>query len=646
VANKGATGFVLRKTATVAVLLTLTLAGTAAPLASAVEPDLLLMVHVTPPEPNRGDLIEIHVAALKGPNHVSLDGITGTASLYDGETSQLEFEENGTGTYVAVLTLPLAVREIRLVAIGAEGTLGLETATQSVLVRVADMPPFVDEGLMLLAIWENERDLGSWLRPGDTIRYRVWTYLDGTLETGIVPNGSGYLWPYDGRASHFSREAISVGPGEFEFSYIIPEDLQVSARVYIRATVEDPVPVVGSAHQVWVHPVPAVLVVEHLEAGGAAVRACAGNEDSPLEGADVRIGIGVTNGSGLHESDHSLRTEANGCVRVLVDSLAVDYGQVQAHAEIVVGGKTTILDARSIVEPRNSYVGGPKETPDGFTVDAETDPSSLSAGKSGFLVFGVRLDGEPFADGEVGVVAFRSPYAGAPGLVGNYSTDANGQLTLSYRVPSDWSDDDYLNVHLYTPAGHVIPFYFAFEPNPQVSHGIAWEPLLEIDGEEDRENGTLRLRADYRGPSDLTGWFAYVELFPVSAGIHPWDAVAGNFPSALWEIDGSSITGELELPPWLWEDDYRVRITAYRLGRAVGPDPNIAFWNSSVVHLRALPVSPVPAEPEPEAPPAPEGTDGPSIQADGLPFLALLLLVVAGTALGAWFLHRRRTREG
>jgi len=296
--------------------------------------------------------------------------------------------------------------------------------------------------------------------------------------------------------------------------------------------------------------------------------------------------------------------------------------------------------------------------PDGFSVQPVGEPGEVGPGEEAHLSFATTMEGVPYANGTVGVVAIQEEFSKGPAAVEHVRTDESGLLNLTYRLPDDWVQGrDYLVVYLYSPENYQSYYIFPLANHSPSDPWIPADPSLDVSVLEDAANGTLRVSANYTGGQNLSGWRASFEIRTL---MDPsWKRnVDGQFPFADLNVSGTQMEGEVAFPGWLWEGDYVVTVHASPLGRTLGADPLTYVHNTVIVHLRGgnephvVAEHPQEADPPATTPPATEepddlsGTSSPPVQTGDpsyiwLIILAALVVAVTNRVLGA----RRRGGE-
>jgi hypothetical protein len=631
------------------VALAVLFAGPLEELAAATTPDIVLFAQVTPQAPRRGDTVHLDVESLQGASFVDLDNLSARVILYDGTNLTLTFAPNGTGRYFASFGLPLEVQRIDYANIIVEGYLTGKRGAVQVWVTAADMPHFVSPGLMIFGTMYSDGPLPHHYAPGDRLHFRVWTYLNGTLQDVGTPIGSGYLRPHNLPNGAFltslGTNTTRVGTGTFDIVSDLPTDIQMTNEGYISAGVPNMTATYGSAYAFQVDPFPAVAVFEVPPGQAGDLRVCAAQGGGPLPNASVTVDLNYDTSSNGHPVTRGFVTGEDGCGLVGLEWPSNDTYHIGAVVTITFGGLTTYLAPQQRRYREQSLTVPVFGLPGDFQVELVGDPGDVPPGGEARLSFAVTQAGSPYANGTIGVVEswWRGDRTQVPVLVANLTTDSLGLLNLSYSVPAAWSAGlDFFSISLYTPEGDEAPFNFGFGPYPGYPTLPEHEAGLTVAAAEDVKNGTMHVHAAYNGDQNISGWMAAVFVIPNGTQFCCFTGTRGDFPTANVPLNGTSFDADLVLPPWLWEGDFQVFVMPYTFGRSLIQDRTLGFENSTVMHLHARP--PAPAPPPPITPTAtPPAGNAVLVFADENLWLLLLLAMLVGGVAAVLAATRRRS---
>ncbi len=622
---------------------------------AAAEPDVYLIAQITPEKPRRGDTVQLDLQALQGAAYVDLDNLTARIIYYNGTRDNLTFTQNGTGRYVASFVMPLEVLRIDPVIVIAEGWRAGKHGTGQVYVSPVDMPSFVNPGLMLFGYIFSEGPLPYHFAPGDRLRFRVWTYLNGTLQEVGAPVGAGYLRPHGlpsgGTLTQLRMNTTRVGDGIYDITVDLPRDIHITNEGYISADVHNMQSAYGSAYAFFVDPLTAVAAFETGAGQPSDLRVCAARGATPILNASVTADFTYGGAGAPNLVTRGFLTSQDGCGKVGLEWPSNDTSMVSAVVTIRSEGDTTYLAPKYRRTPDPLIPEPVVQLPGDFVVELVGYPGNLSQGGVAHLSFAITQGGTPFASGTIGVIEtwWRGDRTQVPVVVANMSTDAAGILNLSFTVPASWvAGTDMLLVGLYTPNGDEAPFNFGLGPYIGYPDWPPRDVNLTVAAVEDAANGTLHVHAAYNGTRNISGWQAGVFVRPLGASEdYQWSGFAGEFPTANLVMNGTVVDGDVILPPWLWEGDFEVIVVPYTFGRSWTPDPTRAFENSTVVHLHAAPHPPPAPNPPPVTPPAPQPSDNTVLVFAGqnLWFLLLLALLVAGVAAVLVATRRRKAAD-
>lgn len=634
-----------------AVALAMALASPLAGLSAATVPDLVLLGQLTPENPRRGETAQLDLQALQGASFVDLDNLTARIIFYNGTEGRLVFAHNGTGRYNASFVLPLEVTRIDFVKIIAEGYRAGKRGVVQVWVAASDMPHFVSPGLMLFGTLYSEGPLPYHFAPGDRLRHRVWTFLNGTLQDVGTPIGGGYLRPHNwlgGMLPSLRTNTTRVGTGTYDIVTTLPSDIHVTNWGYISAAVPNITATYGPSFSFEVDPFPAVAWFENVWGQGGDLRVCAARGDTPLSNASVTVDVRFDRvpPSG-NPVTRGFLTGEDGCGRAGFEWPSNATYKVSAEVAIRSGGDTTYRAPQFTGSLDTLTAESVVPLPGGFVVELVGEPRDVPPGGEAQMSFVVTQAGSPYANATIGVVETwsRGDLTQVPIRVANVSTDSSGFLNLSYSVPEAWTPGlDYFSVSLYTPQGDEAPFNFAFGPYSGSRSWPGHDTNLTVTAEQDVENGTLRVHAAYGGGQEISGWRVAVFVIPKD-NVRCCYGWMERFPTAEVPLNGSAVDAHVVLPPWLWEGDFRVVVMPYTFGRSLVPDHTLSFENSTVVHLHARPHPPS-APIAPAAPATLQPTDKTAGLLADLNFALLLLLMLLAAAAAAVFVaSRRRTSK-
>lgn len=620
-------------------------------MAAATEPSFSLVVYVTPDAPAIGNPMDIHVDAYRGVTPVDPDDLAGTVLFYVGQKENLSFERTGTGRFAAHVVLPHEVARVEPVNVQVSGWSAGDLARAQVYVTPADMPHLATSEAMLFGALVGEGAEASMVGLGQSLVFRLWTFLNGTLEDFEVPSVSGSLWPTGTPSGSVIQgiypPVVRVGPGTYEFVYQVPEDVAITTKAHIQAKLLN-----QTDRAVWntvftTDPFPATLVVSGLDDDDLEVTTCAGRGSQPVANATVTLDISFplfynpSNQDIIYTApaqSFAGRTGPNGCSTQALPWPGGDTDQVAVSARIdALGGSTfrSVRNVRNGLEvPPTAY--GP--FPDGFSIELIGQPEPLDPGQVAHLTFAASINGSPYAVGPVGVLPVWEAWPPTPFDVGYQTTDTSGLLNLTFTVPPDARMGfEGLSLALFSPEGYEADYGFTFR-----DPGFDWtadliEPDLLLSARMDAANGTVHVDATYTGSQDLTGWRAHVQVAP--ANWSRWHTVAdGQWPWADLTLDGAHLDYGLPVPAWMATGDLLVTVDFYTFGRAaVWPDPTLQMENRTVVRFEGDVPDPVDAlegqTPHQDTPPDATGTSGSVRVADDPPWWLVLLLLVGAAVL-------------
>jgi hypothetical protein len=624
------------------VALATALSGPLSGLAAAAEPDLLLIAQVTPEKPFRGETVKLDVQALQGISYVALDNYTARVFYFNGTRENLTLTPNGTGRYAVSVTIPVEVVRMDGVNIIVEGWRNGKHGSVQVYVTPADMPHFVNPGLMLFGSLVSQGPLPYRFAPGDRLSYRVWTYVNGSLQDVAPPVGRAYLRPHGlpngASLTPLRTNTTRLGVGAYELVADLPGDIHVTTGGYISAEVPNMTMAYGAAYAFNVDPFPAAAAFDTRAGETELLRVCAGRGLGPLPNASVSADFAYSTGSA---SNRRFQTGQDGCGRVALEWPSNETDRVDADVVVQVGAEVVYISLTYRRHQDRLYNILAFGLSDDFRIELLGEPADTAPGATANISFRVTHGGTPFASAEIGVVEtwWRGDRTEVPVYIANVSTDASGFLNVSFEVPASWESGlDFLWVRLYTPAGDEASYAFGFGPYEGYGQWPPADPTLTVSAQEDAKNGMLQVHAAYAGGLNLSGWRAYAKVYPV--GTNRDDAVGGAFPWAEILLNGTAGDANITLPPWIWEGDFEVMVVMYTFGRAVQYNASMIFQNSTLIHLHGRPAV-TPPPPGPPAPPAPVQNSA-QLLADLNLALLFLMAILAAAAAAVFVVSRRR----
>jgi hypothetical protein len=217
----------------------------------------------------------------------------------------------------------------------------------------------------------------------------------------------------------------------------------------------------------------------------------------------------------------------------------------------------------------------------GCELQLRTDPTALKAGQSATLKLRLTSDGGAVASQSVARFAWREGATGTA-QAGNVTTDATGNFTLTYAIPSDWKASDTLQVRAVCPDGNDASTSVEFA---STDAGIfSGNVRVSASG---RLGGTVHVTATYLGTSSLDGVTGFAAVAPGNSTAGALAGLSGTAPMAPLVKAGTSFSADVSVPSWYPEGDYTVFVFLTNHAATSNLADQVYDGNWTFMHLSA-----------------------------------------------------------
>jgi hypothetical protein len=279
---------------------------------------------------------------------------------------------------------------------------------------------------------------------------------------------------------------------------------------------------------------------------------------------------------------------------------------------------TVALYAFDTFGPGGGWIPLPN-IPYGCSASLQTDPAPFKPGDTANLKIRVTEDGTLMASKSLTRLVIRSTASGSS-QAGNVTTDAQGNFTVTYVVPTDWKDSEQLDILVVCPTGSSTRADAEFSQS-----GVQGTGNIHVTASSAAAGGKIHVTATYSGNKSLVGVVGGAFLVPGAALGGFSAAGSSNAPFTVFTQAGTTFTGDVNVPSFYPEGDYSLIVGLTNTAAVSLLSDEVSEGNVSTVHIGAA------------------GGPGGGTGGGLLPGFEAPLVVAAAGLVGAVALRRRRS---
>jgi len=535
---------------------------------------LTVVVFVTPPGRGVGQSVDVNVEAYMWGTLVDLE----TLDVSIGFAHTVTLTNVSTGKWHGSYTINASDALGGTLYVTANGGLDVLSATDNSFYSLPDSAATV--GWEVKTRLANQALFGLSPSPGTNVIVEGRTYHDGTLKDGGPLNATAHIT--EGLNSSTATPAgTKVADGVYQFTIQVPADLTVGRLYSVEVKLGTGLTAQSDFQTFQVNTVPVAAWVQSKSANSASVKVLVGST-SAIAGANVSVSGTVITfipfGTSAIAAVYGT-TDAKGQATVNVSWSGT--GAATLMVNVTSGGKMSTV-ALYAFEGLGSTTWIPlPNIPYGCSAALQTDPSTFKAGDTANLKIRVTEDGTLMASKSLTRIVFRSTASGSS-QAGNVTTDAQGDLTVTYVVPTDWKDSEHLEVVVVCPMGASTRAQADFTGGaPQGTSNIHVTATTAAAG------GKIHVTATYSGNKSLVGVTGGAFLVPGSAAGGFSGAGGSNAPFTVFAQSGTTFTGDVNVPAFYPDGDYSLIVGLTNTAAVSSTSDEVSEGNVSTVHISA-----------------------------------------------------------
>jgi hypothetical protein len=548
---------------------------------AAAAADLAIIAFVGPEGRSVGETLDVRIEVFRfteryDPDHVAVR-FDSTSSNY-AHADRLE-----TGVYFVRYTIQSA-------DIGSFGYLSIDVHVSEGTSGHSQAFPYLVEGagggpsgvFALSSRVTNRETIGPTLEPGETALMEVRSFWNGSLRDAGVINATVRKYPEG--TTYENLTVTRSGSGLYQASFSAPPNTTNTSIFQVGFLLGEGYTAITTAQAFVVDPFPAWVDVRLLDSSHFQVKVAAGIA-APMAGALVNISGSyfsfgsIFNGSSFGTIGHDLYTNDSGGASVILD-IAPDFGFSTILVNVSHGGQS-VWRAFSL-DPSDLAGGDSRPYGSGFLGWLDSDPTQYRRGQTAHLKYHFENGSTPAANFNVTYYWWRDSNQSVV-EAHNATTDALGDLTISYTIPQDWGQGEAFVVRVERREGfggyQQIPA--RFDPAPP-----GGDSDLELRVSRGALGAALHVEAVYTGRGDAVGAEAVAVVFPANlSGTGLPSTLALYIPptSAVMSRQGNTFAVDIDLPKHYPTGEYTVAVLLSNGGAVENTIDAMASGNWTVV---------------------------------------------------------------
>jgi hypothetical protein len=424
--------------------------------------------------------------------------------------------------------------------------------------------------------------LGLIVGPGTVVTVEARSYHNGALaEGGPINISTRSSEGFSSTYTDANLTSTKTADGVYTATFTVPADLSNSRSYQVKADLGTGPSAPSVDTFVQANPLPVAAAVSDSTTTSATVNVWAGSA-APIAGANVSLtGMAISLGyppSITTVGPFYADTSASGKATLHPTFPATTTGSW--FLNVSSGGKmtTTYLALSStgpigwIPMPAIGY---------GCEVRLQSDPTNLKASQTANLKFKMTDSGTTVASATVARFVWRDGDGGTF-AGGNTTTDASGNFSVSYPIPSNWTQWDTLKVEAVCPSGS------SGSADVQTGSASAFGPGAVTVSATGKLGAAVAITATYTGTQAFTNAQAFAVIVPGRADSISAVGSGGTSLTTPLTRAGSTYTGSITVPEWLGEGDYSVAVIITNQGATSSTSDQSVDGNYTTIHLSSV----------------------------------------------------------
>lgn len=551
-----------------------------APLVAA-DDGLVVLTFIGPAGKNVGDTIDINIETYL--NGVATNVDTLDVSVGFGGGASFTFTNLSTGKYHT--TYQIDANDSMLGSLIITGSADLGVASGSIFEFYT-----VGSGGGGGGGWEVSARLlnhpmgGFDVQAGDHVTVEARSYNMGTLADGgqinmsMIASTSGFTGgPPMGGATPLNVTKVSAGV--YQAVVDVPATITTSNLFFVTATLGTGLLAPSDETTFFANPFRVMTVVTGSTSTTGSLKVYVGG-DAPVAGAQVSLtgmSIMMTPPYFTQVGPFSATTDANGQAS-LTATWTAGQSVTTWNLNVSSGGKMSMGVVAFASGSTTAWVPSP---PIGYGCEAniQTDTSKITGGQTANMVFRVTSNGAPVSSQSITRFVYLDGATGTS-QAGNVTTDATGNFTVTYAVPSPWTFDNSLKVEVYCPDGTSDTAFVSFSTS-----GAGFGTGTVTVSASGQLGGAVAVTGNYAGSNALTNAQAFAAILPGNSTNFASGGFTGGGLIAPMTRSGNTFSGSVTVPAWLGSGDYTVIVVISNDGATSSTSDQTTEGNTTVIHL-------------------------------------------------------------
>lgn len=544
------------------------------PFAALADDGLTLLVFVTPPGRDVGQMVDVNVEAYLWGAPVN----PGTVAVTIGFGTDVTLTNVSTGKWHGTYRINASDALFGTILVNADASLDLLSGSDFSTYQLPDGS--VSVGWEVKTRIANQALLGLSPAPGSNVVIEGRTYLDGTLKDGGPLNATARVT--EGATSTDSTPTgTKVADGVYQFTIQVPADVATGRLYSVEVKLGTGLSAPSDFQSFQVNPVPVAAWIQTSTPTSAVVKVLAGST-SAIAGANVSVSGEVITFIPFGSSPIAPVTgitDAKGQATINVSWTGT--GAATLMVNVTSGGKMSTVSLYAFDNLGSTGWIPMPNIPFGCSAALQSDPSAFEPGDTANLKVRVTEDGTLQASTSLTRILIRSTASGSS-QAGNVTTDAQGNFTVTYLVPSDWKESEQLEIMVVCPSGSSTRTQAEFSSGAFQGTGN-----IHVTATPTAAGGKLHVTATYSGGKTLVGIIGGAFLIPGSGAGGFSAASASNPPFALFTQSGTTFTGDIDVPAFYPEGDYSLIVGLTNTAAVSLLSDEVSEGNVTTVHIGA-----------------------------------------------------------